>query len=177
MADIHAAILYVLKLEDSTLSGLVHTDPADSGGATRYGIARRWHPELVSGGFFTNMPKAEALAQAVEVYTNSYCTPLRLAEVRDQRIANSLLGEAVNTGLKSAVKLLQAAVADTQHGSMDDETLRLVNASDPATLLGTYIALQIAYYRRIVALKPSQARFINGWIARAQKAALVVDEA
>ena len=43
MSDINIATLYVLKNEDSHLSGVVTTD---QGGMTRFGIAQRFHPDL-----------------------------------------------------------------------------------------------------------------------------------
>ena len=60
MADIVSSIDYVIRQEDARMSGDVTIDLRDSGKATRYGIAERWHPELFASGFF-DQPKISSV--------------------------------------------------------------------------------------------------------------------
>jgi hypothetical protein len=50
MADAQAAIDFVTRQEDSTLSGVITNASANRGGLTHFGLCEKWHPELTAKG-------------------------------------------------------------------------------------------------------------------------------
>lgn len=95
----NAAIDFVLKHEDSTLSGKV---TKDSGGITKYGISSKANP----GVDVANL----SLEQARAIYDNKYYKPLSaMPEFKklSLRMQEEVLDAAVNQGLGNATKWLK----------------------------------------------------------------------
>jgi lysozyme family protein len=167
VSDPNAAIEFVLRQEDSTLSGIITNESGDAGGLTRFGLCAKWHPELVSAGFYdVTMDTATALPLAKTAYQTAYATSLRLAQINAQTVANALLSFAVNLGTFEAVETLQQVCGAVADGCMGPNTVAAVNKQDPATLLAAYCAIQANHYRGIVAANPTQAKFLQGWLNR-----------
>lgn len=121
MADIQKAIGFVMRQEDSTLSGAITDAPNDRGGLTRFGLTARWHPELVTEGFFAiaavdngklipRMKASAAFAMAEQAYASEYVDTLGLRTIADQALATALLSFAVLEGAAQAVTLFQKAI-------------------------------------------------------------------
>jgi lysozyme family protein len=173
MADAKTAIDFVLKQEDATLSGKVTDPPEDSGARTRFGIPERWHPEITATGFY-DAPVDVALAQAETIYRDQYWIPMQGNSVVSQDFANRLLSFCINMGTHSAVTILQRCLAalGAQLGADGDPgyaTISALNAQlqrDEGALMKTWRAQLLAYYLDLVARKPSQKVFLNGWKAR-----------
>ena len=129
MANSKEAIEFVMKQEDSTLSGEVTTD---AGGRTRFGIAERFHSDLTSTGYYDEMEGLAALSVAEEIYQKSYWVEVCGDQIENQDVANRVLSFAVNLGSKQAIVLLQRA-ANTlgaglhEDGAMGTLTLKAVN--------------------------------------------------
>jgi lysozyme family protein len=164
VADVDAAITYVLSWEDSTLSGKITTD---SGGRTRFGIAEKFSPQLTASLFYTTMGAAAALVVAKGIYNTSYAEPLHIADIANQDIANKLLSLGVNIGLEPAARMLQEAVSVPADGHIGTMTLMGLSVADPLTVLADMRALAVAHYRAIVAARPADSVYLNGWLARA----------
>ena len=169
MADKKKAIEYVLKNEDSRLTGEVTTD---RGGRTRFGIAERFHPTL--GDDFYKADHDEALAKAEEIYEQEYCAPLRVEDINDQRVANKLLDMAVNDGVRQATHLCQNALEQLDHPGLHSETVgpltvSAINAIDPQKLLITLRGVSIAFYNHVAAnVGATEAEYVS-WLRRANK--------
>lgn len=173
--NVDSAIQYVLREEDSTLSGNVTTTKGDRGGATRFGIAERSHPELISSGFFdiTRVTRDQALFTAELVYTRSYAYPLRIAFIVDQAVATALLSMGINAGTVKAAELLQRActtlgteVADD--GAIGSATLVAINSCKPDLLLAGFVANVELFYKNLAAADPDDEKFLKGWDNRAE---------
>src|SRR5580698_4667134 len=108
MANVDAAIDYVLGWEDATLSGVITT--ARDGKRTRFGIDEHWHPELTNCLYYSSMGRTAAFEVARRILDLQYCQPLCIAEIVDQDIANKLLSLGVNMGVINAARMLQDAV-------------------------------------------------------------------
>ncbi len=163
MADVTKAIEFVLRQEDSTLSGTVTTARGDKGGRTRFGISERWHPELNDIGFFFTMSRAAAMAKAEEVMAEEYAAPLSLASISNQGLATALLSLAVLEGVPQAVRALQQAVQVDIDGVMGPKTLAAVNAASSTDLMNQFGLIQRAYFDRIAISDPTQLKWVNGW--------------
>jgi lysozyme family protein len=167
MSNPTQSIDFVLKQEDSTLSGVITNETGDAGGLTRFGLCAKWHPDLVAAGFYEpTMDAATARTMAERAYYTAYANPLRLAQINAQTVANALLSFAVNLGTFEAVETLQQVCGAVADGCMGPNTVAAVNKQDPATLLAAYCAIQANHYRGIVAANPTQAKFLTGWLAR-----------
>ena len=196
------AVKKLLKIE----GGFVD-DPADRGGATKYGISLRF---LQAEGAFDHDGDGLAdldldmdgdldrqdirrLRRSDAVYLYHTCFWQRLdAEVFPAPIGEMLFDQAVNGGRAAAAKLLQRAInrclqeAQHQGARVVIPALAVDGKLGAATRKGVgwvlcnpglgMPALVTAYreaakqrYRSIVDSYPSQRRFLNGWLARAEE--------
>src|SRR5580704_13660903 len=165
MADVDAAIDYVLGWEDATLSGVITTAP--DGKRTRFGIDEHWHPELTNCLYFSSMGQVAALQIARGIYDISYCQPLCIAEITHQDVANKVLSLGVNIGVVPAAKMLQNAVTVSGDGRIGPLSLHALDLADPDKVL---IDLRIEaenYYEALVKQHPDFAVYRAGWLRRA----------
>lgn len=165
MANVQAAIDYVLRFEDPTLSGVVTTDP---GGRTRFGIAERFHPELTNCLFYSSMGATAALTIAMRIYSDTYAAPLCIADIQSQDVADKLLSLGVNCGVRSASKRLQEAVEVKGDGRIGPITLDALDRADPDTVLARLKQLAVEHYEELIRDNPSLAIYRSGWLARAR---------
>ena len=170
MADVKTAIDFVMHQEDAQMTGKITTLAGDIGGATRYGIASKFHPGLVYAGFFDfSMPNSEAYPLAQRVYAQDYCAPLLLDQIVSQDLANHLLSFAINDGCKRGVLLLQWAInellieAVVPDGVMGAKTVYEANRCMPTSLLNALRLQEIAFHVELAADTP---QFLLGWLRR-----------
>lgn len=167
-------------------------DPDDSGGETFRGISRvnwpRWNgwkmidrakargaatPKLINAAFARD-PEMEQMVAVF--YQRHFWRPFEALEA-DDRITAKLFDTAVNVGVGGAVKMLQRAINKmgpisqlTVDGKIGPRTIAaygLVACNDEVCFLDTFCREQEDHYRRIVARKPSQQKFLKGWLRRA----------
>ena len=141
MADSTGAIAKIIKNE----KGYVN-DPADTGGETYNGIARKKNPTWAGWkvidamrphGAFTNAAFAKvldanaALQKAISTfYKSEYWDKVRGDEIKSQAAADSLSDAAVNMGCHQAILLAQRALGfKDPKGTvpLDDKTLAAIN--------------------------------------------------
>jgi lysozyme family protein len=168
MANVKNAVDFVLRQEDSTLSGIITTAAADRGGCTRFGLCAKWHPELLAEGFFESSMSAEdALPIAEQAYESQY-----VGSLTSDAVATALLSFAVLEGNLEAVTVLQNAivmlgVGITVDGKIGPGTVAAANSCDPQKLITAVVQLQKAHFTHIAAVNPSQAVWVHGWDNRA----------
>ena len=181
------ALKHTLRFE-----GGYANDPADSGGETFRGISRRNWPgwpgwEMIDrvkargtttakliDFFFRDSPEMEQSVAAF--YHKNFWRPFEKLEA-DDRVMAKLFDTAVNVGVGGAVKMLQRAInrlgpisqlaVDGQIGPWTISAYNLATSGDEVCFLDTFCREQEAHYRRIVARKPSQTKFLKGWLRRA----------
>ena len=137
--------------------------PLDHGGATRFGIAQRWNPEVDV--------RALTREQAVEIYWNRYWQG-RGYERLPELLAVKVFDLAVNLGEQTAVRCLQRAVRAcgvraNVDGLLGPETFDAVAAADPGQILAALRSEAAGEYRLRVANDTGQAVFQDGWLNRA----------
>lgn len=169
MADVETAIAYVLRQEDSTLSGVITNTVSDRGGRTRFGVAESAHPELTSSGFYGTMPVPQALTVAKQLYKEAYANRLHLATVANQQVANALLSFAINQGVKTAVECFQKTLGVVVDGNLGPATLVAINTLTPEILLGKLETVEGEHYLKLIGEHPEQNRFRNGWLYRVKQ--------
>ncbi len=121
-------------------------------------------------------PAARAYA-VPQFYQAKFWTPLLLAQMNDQTVANCVLDDGVNQGDGTDVRLLQAAVNDVwtantsgpeplyldEDGAMGPLTVAGVNSCAAASLLLAFETRRIADYERI------GGPDVAAWVARAKR--------
>lgn len=190
--DFKTALAELLKHE----GGYVH-DPDDNGGETFRGVSRRSWPDWIGwaavdaakaagnttdyyiDAWFADDPEM-ARDVASLYYRHFWCPVERLGA--PARVTAKLFNAAVNIGLKRAVMFAQGILLDLGRplglidllidgdiGPRTQGAARLVfgSASGEEAFLQYFVARQTAYYV-VLAQKPGQAKFLNGWKRRAK---------
>lgn len=168
MADFEKAIIKTLAYE----GGYVN-DPADPGGETNYGITKR---TAIAHGY--NGPMKELpLKVANEIYEKSYWIRNKLDQIESQEIAEYLFDIAVNSGSRTAGKMVQRIINLLEGGNLltvDGEigplTVDKINEWSRKRVRELMVCLRgerYCLYRDIVNNTPSQRKFLIGWLRRA----------
>lgn len=174
------------------IEGGYANNPADAGGETYKGIARKKHPNWVGWKFIdgvkaltTTMPhygtqsyrnwvryvdsKLAELPQlqraVVEFYRVQFWDANRLGELRDALIAAWLYDHVVNAGRRGVI-WAQLAARVTPDGRIGPATLAAINTADPAELLGRMQDIAGAFRLDRAHDDPSQLQFLAGWLRR-----------
>lgn len=147
-------------------------DPADSGGATNYGITEKTARANGYQGDMRSLP----LSTAKQIYRSEYLVKPGFADFPSD-VAAELFDTGVNMGTAKATEFLQRATNALSgaglkvDGKMGPATKAAVNAylksrSNASSILTKALnCLQGARYIEIVEANSSQRKFINGWIA------------
>ncbi|PWT76419.1 MAG: hypothetical protein C5B59_06755 [Bacteroidetes bacterium] len=149
-------------------------NPADPGGATKYGISLRW---LKSQGLYgdvnhdlvIDIKDIQALTPdlAAGFYRVSWWDKYGIGRVIDQSIATKLIDTAVNLGTPRAVKIVQNALGTAVDGVLGPKTVKAANDAQASVLLSRMRSLQAALYQSLVNSNPSLQQFLPGWLNRA----------
>lgn len=148
--DFDAAVARVIAAE-----GALVDDPRDAGGLTKYGISARAYP-LENIAALTE-------ARARELYRRDYWGPAGCDAVPDA-LKFPLLDMAVNQGVKTAIRTLQAACGEYPDGVIGPHTLQALQSMPPERLLRRFCAARITRYTNASA--DQWARFGRGWMLR-----------
>ncbi|MHC2992833.1 hypothetical protein OB13_15055 [Pontibacter sp. HJ8] len=185
MANIKPALSITLAHE-----GYYVNDPADKGGETYRGIARKHNPNW-SGWTIIDAQKRKAyfpanlkeVMSSLEVYVErhykkEYWDVNNLDLISSQSIANELFDTGVNMGVGIAAKFLQQALnlcnrnqVDYKDilvdGSIGPVTIKTLNSHGrQASVLKALNVLQGKRYVEICERDPSQEKFFMGWLGR-----------
>lgn len=159
MKSFDKAIDFVLDHE-----GGYSNDPNDPGGETKFGIAKRYHPDLDI--------QSLTIDQAKALYKKGYWDRLNLDDL-PERVAFILFDTAVNCGTVRAVKLLQKSLnalqpesALAEDGILGPHTIRVMLNANERELVREFILQRQKYYRQKVRDAPKKSKFFAGWILR-----------
>jgi lysozyme family protein len=171
-AAVNHAMLYEVgsfwQLTPEVEAGLINTraqrkavgyvnDPDDSGGETKFGVAKNANMDLD----ITNLTWDEAKG----VYYNRYWQG-GVCDMMPPRVAVLHFDGCVNHGIKRASKFLQIAVGAEPDGEIGPQTLEMLSSNDEFAVCEQICNLREQFYRDIVSARPSQAKFLKGWLRR-----------
>lgn len=162
-------------------------DPADPGGATKYGVTigtmRRLGLDLTGDGRVTEADvRALTRAQAVAIFIAHYYTAPRIAELPEV-LQPSVFDMYVNAGA-NAVRILQRMLRDMRievavDGIIGPRTIAAARAglaAAPDHIADAYAIARRNYYYALADARPSSRRFARrrdggkgGWILRAEE--------
>lgn len=128
-------------------------DPADPGGETNMGISKKaWPKEDI---------KNMTVARASEIYHGAYWAPAGCEQL-PEHLQGIHFDTAVNCGVKTAIKILQAAC-----GVNVDGVLGPMTADAAQSLrLDEYVEERMDYYYRKTIHNPRLKKFMKGWERR-----------
>ncbi|HWJ74432.1 MAG TPA: glycosyl hydrolase 108 family protein [Kaistia sp.] len=144
-------------------------DPADPGGATKYGITlatlKDWRAARADSAPVTvdsvrNLERDEAR----EIYRSRYWNLLRCDEL-PVGVDLIVFDFGVNAGPGRSAELLQKAVGAKPDGSIGPLTLGAVKAKDPKAIVETMSDQRLDFYRGL----SGWTRFGDGWSNRVDK--------
>jgi len=153
------AVVVVLANEGETCTD----HPDDAGGLTKYGISRRWNPDVD----VENLTREEA----IEIYRESYWEGEHYDELPPE-IAIKTFDLAVNMGKADAVKCLQRGLRASGFrvavdGVLGPETWGAARRAKRAALLAALRSEAAGEYRLRVVRDATQVSFLDGWLNRA----------
>lgn len=131
--------------------------PADPGGETNMGIAKKFYPDLD----IKNLTREEA----IEIYYHDYWQRLNLTGIRSRSAVLEIFDMGVNAGLRTAVKLAQKLTGAFADGVIGEETVEKIN-SFPADFTELYKARRKIHYIELARRKPVLSVFLKGWLNR-----------
>jgi lysozyme family protein len=186
MSNFENAVNFILKNE-----GGYSNDEADSGGETYMGISRKYNPmwegwEIIDGAkenyssasrwFKEELDKYNIKEKVINFYKKNYWDPLRLSNIKINKVATKILDMSVNLGIPRTASIVQMCVnmcgfnelkLDNIIGSNTINLLNSVTEKDGGDLLLKLLTLQQGHiYMKICQLNSSQEKFIRGWINR-----------
>jgi type VI secretion system secreted protein VgrG len=169
MASFSVAFAWLMSSEDSQCSYKAVPD-APAGSFAISGINSHSFP--VQFNRIALIPQAQRGPAVQEFYEGMFWN-VWFDRLDSDEVAKRVFDCSVNEGPGAAVKLLQKALQKTDgvqgqiDGVMGWETVRRANACDPDALVASFKATREDAYRNIVAAKPEDAEYLNGWLARA----------
>ena len=134
-------------------------DPKDLGGETKYGITKRFYPDVDI--------KNLTIEQATEIYKKDYWDRNRV-ESLPQNLWHIYFDMCVNMGKRTAVKVLQrAAVNKGKNIEVDGGLGPMTIGALKGVELDRVRAFRVKYYVDLITAKPEQEKFYLGWFRRA----------
>lgn len=104
--------------------------------------------------------------EAKDIYRKEYWDPLHLDHINDQAVAAKVFDLAVNMGVVSAARFLQASCGVAEDGVVGPITIARANAMDPVALLGSIRARASNRYQEIASANPTLVGNLHGWLSR-----------
>lgn len=147
------------------LEGTYSNDSLDLGKETKFGITKRYYPHL-------NI-KDLTIDHAKEIYYNDYWMVNNYDKINSIKVAEKVFHMTVNTGSRQSHLILQRALHSVgqrdiiEDGVLGNVTLEAINKSHSRCLMPALRSELAGFYRVLVASRPSQIRFKNGWLKRA----------
>lgn len=166
--------------------GLYANNPADTGGETWAGVARKHWPKWLGWTIIDQIKQkygktasiinkygkanADLTCLTKNFYKQNFWDVNRLDDIKDQQVANTVYDFGVNSGTSRAAKFLQQSVNAvskynlTVDGVIGPKTVTAVNSVNPEMLHKEYNRLREKFYLSIAG--GSQVQFLKGWLKR-----------
>ena len=134
-------------------------DPKDLGGETKYGITKRFYPDIDI--------KNLTIEQATEIYKKDYWDKNKV-ESLPQNLWHIYFDMCVNMGKRTAVKVLQRAANNKGRdievdGGLGPMTIGALKGVE----LDRVRAFRVKDYVDLITARPEQEKFYLGWFRRA----------
>lgn len=142
-------------------------DANDNGGETKYGISKKAYPNVDICSL--------TLWQAKDIYRRDYWDKIK-GDYLPDALSIMVFDFAVNSGVKQASKILQRCLRVTDDGIIGKQTICASNSCNVRNVVEEYTQRKLDFYLNIVEKKPSQKKFLKGWINRIKRVERVCEE-
>ena len=159
MADYRILKPFILKWE----GGFVN-DPNDSGGATNKGVTLATYRRYKGASASVADLKAITDEDWTAIFKVTYWDKCRADEINSQAVANLIVDWYWMSGT-NAIKYVQRLIGTAEDGIVGKQTLAKLNAKGDGLAPHIY-DYRKDFYHRIVANRPTQKRFLRGWLNR-----------
>lgn len=169
MSQFETALDWMMQFEDPQRQYAIVPDP---GGFAISGINSAAWPEDYAD--IAEIPQA-ARVDAVTAFYREHFWNQWLEQIESDEVAKRVFDADVNMGLGTATRLLQGAVnlvipeATAVDGALGPNTIGAVNRCDAQMLENAFCEKRSEFYEAIVAKNPADAKYLAGWMARANK--------
>ena len=146
--------------------GGYNNDPLDPGGETNLGVTKKaWAAYL--GRAIQDGEMAALTQSAVKpFYKSQYWDKIRGDDL-PKGIDYIVFDFAINAGVRQAILFLQRCVGATADGVIGPATMTKIAQSNMRMVILGFTNQKELFYRDIAQRKPSQERFLKGWLVRA----------
>tara|TARA_Y100000401_G_scaffold114741_1_gene117222 strand:+ start:103 stop:576 length:474 start_codon:yes stop_codon:yes gene_type:complete len=136
-------------------------DKDDRGGETKYGITKRFYPDLD----IENL----SIDDAINIYYKDYWKPSK-AELLPKELRYPYFDCVVNTGQRRAVKILQQACNNKNTFKIKEDGIIGAATISACKKLEAdrFISYRILFYSLLISDNPTQEKFWYGWYKRAK---------
>lgn len=148
------------RLLNGFTDGVHGASADDHGGLTKDGIAQASHKGI-------DVSKLD-LAGVLAIYKSDYWDAVRGDEL-PYPLSSYLYDIACGTGPGRAIKIAQSAFGLVADGVIGPMTMAALTSGSIDASIAKLRAARIAFYQRIVANDATQAKFLGGWIRRANQ--------
>ena len=167
MADFKKYFPTLVKWEGSAFENV----PGDAGGPTKFGVILS---EWIAQGYDKNGDgkinvedlKIITSEDAMKIAKPHYWDKAQADNINNQSVAEMIIDFGYNCGIGLAIRKTQTILNLTVDGSIGPNSIKAINNSNQKDLFDKLVSSRIAYYKAIVAAKPSQSKFLKGWLDR-----------
>lgn len=167
MADFKKYFPTLVKWEGSSFENVKH----DAGGATKYGViisvwkAKGWDKDGDKDIDEEDL-KLITADDAMTIAKKHYWDKLKADYIGNQSVAEFIVDFAYNCGVGTSAKKVQEALGIPVDGVVGNVTLSAINRANQEQLFNKLKEKRRNLYLAIVARKPTQIKFLRGWLRR-----------
>lgn len=159
MADYRELTPFILKWE----GGFVN-DPLDSGGATNKGVTLATFRKFKGEAATVDNLKAITDEDWTAIFKTMYWDKVKADNIASQAVANLMVDWYWMSGT-TAVRRVQRLVGAQPDGVIGPKSIAAINIAGEGLAQDIYDDRR-RFYEEIVARRPSQRKFLRGWLNR-----------
>ncbi len=145
-------------------------DPLDTGGATMIGVTLGTYRSYCKykGRKIPNKQDLKNITYKEwrDIVHSMYWSKWKADLIENQHVANMIVDWVWASGQGIGIKRVQKILGVTADGIVGPKTLAAVNNADPKQLFDKVYNARAAHFNAIVAAKPSQKKWLKGWMNR-----------
>jgi len=168
MANFEKYLPFLIQWEGSAYENV----PGDAGGPTKYGITLQdWktygYDKNHDGLINAEDVKLISLEDAKPLIKGEYWDVLKADDIKSQSVAEAIVDFGYNAGRSNVARKVQKILNISKpDGIFGPITIAKINQTDSKTLFESIKQVRTQYYLDIVNDKPSQQKFLKGWLNR-----------
>lgn len=160
MADAKLMIPFIKKWEEGYAN-----DPDDAGGCTMMGVTIKVFQKFFGGEKNCEDLKNISEDEWLEIFKKGYWKPWKADQIENQSIAQLCVDMGWVSGVKTAIKKVQACLGLKVDGIVGPKTLAALNAKDTVTTFRKLWSMRYIWFHDI-AKKGNNQKFLRGWLRR-----------